>query len=106
MTPKERAALIKAIWRSKHRDYRSTKGDETHPSVLWYDPKLGTCLVPLAQASDAQLTEIWDDLERFKRKSQLECSLCKNPCAASTAHRHQDTYIGECCWDERLRATE
>jgi len=37
----------------------------------------------------------------------VKCSLCKNPAKAKTAHLHQGEYIGdECCWDERLRASE
>lgn len=37
----------------------------------------------------------------------VPCSLCGKPCAASRAHLHQGTWIGdECCWDERLRASE
>lgn len=35
------------------------------------------------------------------------CSLCGNPCDARKAHLHQGRLIGdECCWDERLRASE
>jgi hypothetical protein len=34
------------------------------------------------------------------------CKLCQKPTPASTAHCHQGGYIGECCWDERLRASE
>jgi len=36
----------------------------------------------------------------------VECSICNELCEAKTAHLHQDEYVGECCWDERLRATE
>ena len=34
------------------------------------------------------------------------CSLCGKSGPTPDAHLHQDTYIGECCWDERLKATE
>lgn len=35
------------------------------------------------------------------------CSICGNLCAGITAHLHQGRYIGdECCWDERLKASE
>lgn len=34
------------------------------------------------------------------------CSLCGKSGPTPDAHLHQDKYIGECCWDERLKATE
>jgi hypothetical protein len=35
------------------------------------------------------------------------CSLCGKPCDAGKAHLHQGRLIGdECCWDERLKASE
>ena len=35
------------------------------------------------------------------------CCICGNFCDAVTAHIHQGQFIGdECCWDERLRASE
>jgi len=35
------------------------------------------------------------------------CSVCKQPCNKAAAHLHQGEWIGdECCWDERLRASE
>lgn len=35
------------------------------------------------------------------------CSLCRQMARKQTAHLHQRQYIGdECCWDERLRASE
>jgi len=37
----------------------------------------------------------------------VTCKLCGFACARATAHMHQGDYVGdECCWDERLRATE
>jgi hypothetical protein len=36
----------------------------------------------------------------------VECKLCHNQVPIKTAHLHQDGYVGECCWDERLRSTE
>lgn len=39
--------------------------------------------------------------------SNVTCSLCGEETPATTAHRHQDGWVGdECCWDERLRSTE
>jgi hypothetical protein len=35
------------------------------------------------------------------------CAVCHAVVPGLTAHRHDGGYIGdECCWDERLRATE
>lgn len=36
----------------------------------------------------------------------IMCDLCKEDTPMKTAHLHQGKYIGECCWDERLRTTE
>lgn len=63
MTPKERKALITQIWRRKHPDYRSKRGDETHPSILWLDERDGTVLLPLERQSDAELERIWNKLK-------------------------------------------
>jgi hypothetical protein len=41
------------------------------------------------------------------RRSTVRCALCGQRTAAAAAHRHDGGFIGdECCWDERLRATE
>lgn len=35
------------------------------------------------------------------------CKLCGNKIKGATAHPHEGGYVGdECCWDEKLRATE
>lgn len=57
MKEKERAALIRGIMAKTHRDYRSKRGDVTHPSCL-HMTKYGTTLVPLKTASDELLIEI------------------------------------------------
>lgn len=37
----------------------------------------------------------------------VECSLCLEQCNASTAHLHNGGWVGdECCWDDRLKASE
>lgn len=42
-----------------------------------------------------------------EEQATVTCCLCGEQRLASTAHRHQDTWIGdECCWDERLRSSE
>ena len=41
------------------------------------------------------------------REEDLEpCKFCNSLCDARTMHLHQDQFVGECCWDERLRVTE
>lgn len=46
-------------------------------------------------------------LKRAGRVRYVACSLCHEPCDASTAHLHQGRWIGDqCCWDERLKASE
>ena len=40
-------------------------------------------------------------------KKTVACSLCGKPCDAGKAHLHQGKWVGdECCWDERLKASE
>jgi hypothetical protein len=36
----------------------------------------------------------------------IMCDMCKEDTPANTAHLHQGKYIGECCWDDRLKTTE
>lgn len=36
----------------------------------------------------------------------VACKFCKKEANIQTAHLHQGEYVGECCWDERLRITE
>jgi len=37
----------------------------------------------------------------------VSCSICHSLVLASTAHLHQNEWIGDdCCWDERLRSSE
>jgi hypothetical protein len=43
---------------------------------------------------------------RVRKGDNVICKLCKNPTPAATAHRHTEGYVGDCCWDERLRMTE
>jgi hypothetical protein len=38
--------------------------------------------------------------------STVTCSVCGNQACAGGAHLHQDKWIGECCWDEKLKASE
>jgi hypothetical protein len=36
----------------------------------------------------------------------VRCALCGGDADAREAHRQGAGYVGECCWDERLRAAE
>ena len=39
--------------------------------------------------------------------TETRCSVCRRWCNAAKVHVHQGAYVGdECCWDERLRASE
>lgn len=40
------------------------------------------------------------------RPKNVRCYLCKEEAPEATAHRHQGRWIGDCCWDERLRTTQ
>jgi|694.fasta_scaffold139348_2 hypothetical protein len=42
-----------------------------------------------------------------KRLPECVCSICHMACNPVKAHLHQGEYIGdECCWDDRLKASE
>jgi hypothetical protein len=38
--------------------------------------------------------------------SEAECAFCHKKTLLSTAHLYQGMWVGDCCWDERLRTTE
>lgn len=45
--------------------------------------------------------------EQYLTTPQVLCSICHEYCDANQAHVHNGEWIGdECCWDERLRASE
>ena len=49
-----------------------------------------------------------DDLEEIPDEIEtVTCSICGEDVPAGTAHLHQGKWIGDdCCWDERLKASE
>ena len=47
-----------------------------------------------------------DSREVVESFEVVECKLCQGLTELKTAHRHDDAYVGDECWDERLRATE
>lgn len=62
-------------------------------------------------AYDPVLLKSFDECARSDNDSKdiltVTCSICRKECAAKMAHIHQEQWIGdECCWDERLRASE
>lgn len=69
----------------------------------------GTLLAGTAMESKeitrAEAEEEVEDLD--DRLDEVVCRLCHEPTPARTAHPHQGEWVGDdCCWDERLRATE
>jgi hypothetical protein len=49
-----------------------------------------------------QLEDQWDELINLP----MFCSLCSQIISVNTAHFHQSKFIGECCWDDRLKSSE
>ena len=45
-------------------------------------------------------------IERIAIDQLAPCKFCGKMAPLETAHRHDGGYVGECCWDERLKATE
>jgi len=59
----------------------------------------------LRQQLDAEAAEPYDE-DRGVGET-VECKFCHQEAPASTAHLHDGQWVGDdCCWDERLRATE
>jgi hypothetical protein len=43
--------------------------------------------------------------ENRAQPATVACKFCGEQVPANTAYRHDGGYVGDCCWDERLRAT-
>ena len=55
---------------------------------------------------DDEKTELIESLAS-KKAETVVCEFCHELVPAKTAHLHQGKWVGdECCWDERLRASE
>ncbi|MBD3004605.1 hypothetical protein [Streptomyces sp. 5-10] len=53
--------------------------------------------------TDAQIAVV---LEEHGIDAELEtCKMCRKEILLATAHRHDNGWVGTCCWDERLRMT-
>lgn len=37
---------------------------------------------------------------------KVKCKFCKSYIKKQTAYRHDGKWVGECCWDDRLKTTE
>lgn len=59
------ALLAHQVWRQKHPDFRSSPGDETHPSILLHVEGRGTCLQPLSGLSLERLEELLAEGDGF-----------------------------------------
>lgn len=47
------------------------------------------------------------EIREIAEAKRIRCLLCGKLASRKTAHRFQGNYVGdECCWEERLRATE
>lgn len=63
--------------------------------------------------ADGKQLKPWDwqppDIERALKVpigQSVRCKFCKELVPAKDAHAHLGEYVGDCCWDERLRITE
>lgn len=65
-------------------------------------------LDPLSTATFFEVADLesGSELEIDSAADQVICKLCNEYCEAKHSHLHQGEYVGECCWDERLRTTE
>ena len=66
---------------------------------------LGGRSVELAEYIDRQVRD--EQIDAPQDDDTVACKFCRQEVAVSTAHLHDGEYVGaDCCWDERLRATE
>jgi len=52
------------------------------------------------------LTNYLNDRGDVEMVDDVRCQFCGKHVPSETAHRHDGAWVGECCWDERLRSTE
>lgn len=50
--------------------------------------------------------ELRDTIEQAEAAATVACKFCEQQVSGRDAHLHMGSWVGECCWDERLRATE
>lgn len=60
----------------------------------------------LQSAGEVTVSILPDEEEEAEPPEPITCSFCRKPVDPEAAHRHQGVYVGPCCWDERLRASE
>lgn len=96
--------------------------DGTELDDIAYMITEGDCVGQTKRLSAGEITakEMVDALEAVGSESsffeldkdgnpmdEMRCSLCGRVINPDKAHLHQEDFIGdECCWDERLRASE
>jgi hypothetical protein len=83
---------------------RATERYESEDLEIDGDP----AIVPLEYGAwlQAWVWAAFEDGESATPVERVPCALCGEPARADEAHRHGEGWIGECCWDERLRTTE
>lgn len=70
-----------------------------------YLAKVRAHLAELGELIDASTARVLFDFE-CQDAADVTCKFCQEPCVSTDAHLHQGEWVGECCWDERLRVTE
>ena len=106
LNDRELATILSALRIAQHSREGWRPMDEPFDNLPYF-----TDVTPMTNAEIDALVEWLNDSEHppappYQRKT-LPCSVCRRQCNAGRAHRHQKDYIGdECCWDERLKASE
>jgi hypothetical protein len=73
------------------------------------DEKLLEQLMAERRVLDLKISELTEkiNLARVRAKARMvRCQFCSKRVPVLTAHRHSGKWVGECCWEERLRVTE
>ena len=91
---------------------RITLGEVLCPDRMW--ARDGGSIILNSKEVEAlagiiNMLDAWsDEIYHNEENSMLpfSCKFCHRPVDPTKAHLHDGEYVGECCWDERLRATE
>lgn len=61
---------------------------------------------PLCVVKCEDCNHEWREPDAEYDGDTLECKFCHKGIPAEGAYMHQNGWVGDCCWDERLRSTE
>jgi len=92
--PYKIASSCWAVW--------TDEGTENYTELEFGDEDRCICL----DCKNNGTVKVFEDAGDYGEVETLCCCGCGKDVPVEEAHLHQGDYFGDCCWDERLRATE